>query len=176
LSQENCLRKGGRSYRFRQVGKRSPSGWDPRGAIPSSVIIMLRSSQTRRAPSSPLPAPCRLGLPQLHPLAIARGSAPAGSGGGKSFSGCWRCFMSLAAPAGAGSGLIPTCHIGWKGFSCFGGREGWPGARTPALGGSFPASPSPCTLQPQGGRRAPQGCGSCRYSYVKDMQKAFQRF
>ena len=85
MSQENCLRKGGRSYRFRQVGKCSPSGWDPRGAIPSSVIIMLRSSQTRRAPSSPLPAPCRLGLPQLHPLAIARGSAPSGSGGGKVF-------------------------------------------------------------------------------------------
>lgn len=72
MSQENCLRKGGRSYRFRQVGKRSPSGWDPRcttrGAIPSAVIMMLMSSQTRRAHSaSPPPAPCRLGLTAAAP-------------------------------------------------------------------------------------------------------------
>lgn len=82
LSQENCLRKGGRSYRFLQVGKCSPSGWDPHGAISRAVIIMLMSSQTRQAHSvSLLPAPCCLGLSLSLWTGLAQGKSPSSDAG-----------------------------------------------------------------------------------------------
>lgn len=87
--------------------------------------------------------------PHPHPLPMARGWAA-----GKVF----RQMPATLAPAGANNGLIPTHHIGWKGFSLFleGGRAGRE-LRDMGFGWLLPCVPVPLHAATSGRSRCPAG-------------------
>lgn len=131
LSQENCLRKGGRPYRFLRVGKRPASGWDPRGAIP-----IPKSQPGCQHGADELPNP--LGSSASPPPARGPAAAPCpcqprlGSGWirGENLS-------AAAAEAGAALGSFPrvTSNLFHKGCNPkFGGRSPFPACWDPRAG------------------------------------------